>query len=70
MKQQQLTTSTLQQELVRLQNEHGDLPVVLDDADTGWMFVLKASHLTVEKAGNPHGKKLTISVNYSDDQEA
>ena len=70
MKQQQLTISTLRQELARLQHEHGDLPVVLDDADTGWMFVLKASHLTVEKAGNPHGKKLAIAVDYGDDQDA
>ena len=69
-KHQQLTISTMRKELARLQHEHGDLPVVLNDADTEWTFLLKAFHLDVEKADNPHGKKLAISVKYGDDEEA
>lgn len=67
---QQLTISTLRQELARLQHEHGDLPVVLNDADTGSAFVLKASHIDVEKADNAHGKALAISVDYGDERAA
>ena len=69
-KHPQLTISTLRQELARLQHEHGDLPVVLNDADTGWVFLLKAIHLDVEKADNAHGKKLAIMADYGDEQEA
>lgn len=69
-KQQQLTISTLRQELTRLQHDHGDLPVVLNDADTGWFFLLKAKHLVVESDDNAaHGKKLIITVDYGDEME-
>ena len=66
----QLTISTLRQELARLQHEHGDLPVVVNDSDTGWVFLLKASHLDVEEADNAQGKKLALSADDGDEQEA
>lgn len=66
--QPQLTISALRQELVRLQHEHGDLPVVVEDADTGHRYLLKAGHLDVFSE-NAYGKRLVINVDFGDEFE-
>lgn len=61
----QLTISTLRQALARLQCEHGDLPVMLNDADTEWSFRLKAEHLKVQPTST--GRALAIGVEYGNE---
>lgn len=63
MADHQLTISQLRAELERIQAEHGDLPVVLDDADTNWLFRLKAGHLDVRDG------RLCIGCRYSDEKD-
>lgn len=60
----QLTISTMIAELHEALRNYGDLPVVLIDADTGWIFKLKAHHLTVGQGSN-----LSIEVDYSNIKE-
>lgn len=64
---EQLTLKTLEEELKRLRETHGDMPVILDDADTGWRFKLQAKHLEIENANHSGHKRLVISVPYSDE---
>lgn len=64
-----LTLKTLEAELKRLRETHGDMPVILDDADTGWRFKLEAKHLEIENADHSGRKRLVINVPYNDDCE-
>lgn len=63
----QLTIISLCALLERIQRDHGDLPVVIDDADTNWHFLLRAGHLQVVDSKNAFGKKLTIGCQYADE---
>lgn len=54
----QLTIGGLQALLDQLRTAHGDLPVVLEDADTSWVFRLKADHLSV--VGGPPAHRMRL----------
>jgi len=58
----QLTISSLIAELTKIQEAHGNLPVIVVDADTGWRFILQAKHLEVNNS------TLDIGVDYSDEE--
>lgn len=64
----QLHISELIDLLSRIAEIHGDLPVVLRDADTCWTFRLSADHLalghTQSEAGDPL-RRLEIGGDYS-----
>ncbi len=64
----QLTIHSLIAELTKIQAEHGDLPVVLVDANTGWPFKLDAEHLAVNE-DSYFRKILEIEIRYADDTE-
>ena len=64
----QLTISSLITELTKIQAEHGDLPMVLVDADTGWPFKLGAKHLNVDRR-RYFQKILEFAADYRDDHE-
>jgi hypothetical protein len=63
MDEQQLKISDLRKLLEKLEAEHGDLPCVLHDADTSWVWLMKASHVQVD------GGRLRIGGDYGDEQE-
>ena len=61
----QLTVSSLIQYLTTFQAKHGDLPLILIDADTGYPFLLKEKHFDI-----PDFIKtpcLAIEVDYGDE---
>ena len=60
----QLTISTFIELLQNKLAKHGDLPVFLIDAETGWRFLLKPIHVTEDTDA------LEISVQYSDETES
>lgn len=64
----QLTISSLIAELTKVQAEHGDLPVVILDADTSWPFKLKAGHLLVNDL-RYRRNVLELAIEYQDDVE-
>ena len=63
MEEQQLKISDLRKMLEKLEAEHGDLPAVLPDADTSWVWRMKAKNVTVG------GGRLCIGGDYGDEQE-
>jgi hypothetical protein len=63
MDEQQLKISDLRRLLEKLEAEHGDLPCVLPDADTSWVWLMKAKHVEVL------GGRLCIGGDYGDEQE-
>lgn len=63
MDEQQLKISDLRKLLEKLEAEHGDLPCVLPDADTSWVWLMKAGHVTVDSG------RLCIRGDYGDEQE-
>ena len=46
------------------QAEHGDIDFVLDDPDTGWLFVLEPSGFQVY--ADEQGKRLEVTADYGD----
>lgn len=67
--EQQLTISGLCELLAGIQRTHGDLRVVIRDADTGWNFKLLAAQLVVVKTEGGR-EKLVIGCGYLDPIEA
>jgi hypothetical protein len=63
MDEQQLKISDLRKLLEKLEAEHGDLPCVLPDADTSWVWLMKARHVTVDSG------RLRIGGGYGDEKE-
>ena len=61
MEEKQLTISGLRKLLEALEEKHGDLPAVIDDADTSWAWRLKPRHVTVD------GGRLRIGGDYGDE---
>jgi hypothetical protein len=57
-----LTISTLIQLLTRLQAEHGDLPVIIRDADTGYLIKVSEDCVCIKK------ERLRIAVDYIDSE--
>lgn len=64
----QLTISSLVSELTKLHTEHGDLPLVIVDADTSWPFKLKAKHIDVDTSRYLR-KVVTFEICYRDEDE-
>ncbi len=64
----QLTISSLIAELTKTQAEHGDLPVVILDADTSWPFKLKAEHIFVNDLRYLRNV-LEIAIEYTDEPD-
>ena len=62
-KEPQLVISSLIELLRGKLNQHGDLPVIVVDADTGWRFLLKSSHFFTES------NCLEIGIDYCDEEE-
>ena len=63
MDEQQLKISGLRKLLEQIEIKHGNLPVVLPDADTAWVWLMKASNVTVDRG------RLCIGGDYGDEIE-
>ena len=57
-----MTISELRAHLADIEREHGDLPVVLVDFDTGWEWVSQPKHFRND------GDRLSIGGGYSDER--
>jgi len=63
-----MTTMTLSHmiaELEFLKLEHGDVPIVLWDLDTGWYFSTRPENLEVQRVES--GLRVSIGINAWDD---
>lgn len=56
--------SELRKILEEVQTEHGDIDFVLNDPDTGWLFVLSQSSFDVYDDND--GKRLEVTADYGD----
>ena len=63
MDNKQLKISDLRKLLEKIEAKNGDLPCVLEDADTEWRWIMKLRHITVENG------RLRISGDYGDELE-
>lgn len=63
MSNERLTISGLRKILDAMEAEHGDLPCVIDDADTGWAWVMKHHHISVSCG------RLRIGGDYADEED-
>jgi hypothetical protein len=68
MKENHLTISKICELLNQLKNEHGDIPVVIYDADTWWGFPLKEEHFSIRNSRELESKILQIAIEYGDEQ--
>ena len=57
-----MNISELEINLKRIKKEHGDIEVVINDADTGWLFKIKKNDLLVILDKN--GNRLEIGIDY------
>jgi len=57
-----LTIKSLIELLDKLKDNYGDIPVIIEDADTGWLFLLDSKHLILI-----NNKILCIEYSYSDE---
>ena len=60
-----MNISELRNYLKELKDEHGDIEVVIDDADTGWLFKIKKVNLSIYK--DNRGIHLEIGHDYQNE---
>jgi hypothetical protein len=57
--------SDLQAELEKIKEIQGDIDVVINDADTGWLFKMQPKHLDV--VIDDSGTRVEIDYDYQDE---
>lgn len=67
----QIVISSLIELLQGIQQRHGDLPVVLRDADTCWTFRMSAEHIAIglSRVNGTPTPRLEIGADYSSEYD-